>query len=139
MSNFDGINEYLIPQVRVYRNLHTGTLSMQKRIKGKGWRVVAHPAGVILTDVKFVVNEGGRQRVLKEKKKNVHAYIQGTLRLQLDEGSDRHFNTEPGWATGKRAKYNPYKYDSWVDDEGFRVENADTVVVTADGMVTFRN
>lgn len=139
MSNFDGINEYLIPQVRVYRNLHTGTLSMQKRIKGKGWRVVDHPPGVILENAKFIVNEGGRQRVIKEKKKNVHAFIEGTLRLQLDEGSDRHFNTEPGWATGKRAKYNPYKYASWVDEDGYPVEEAQCVVVTADGMVTFRD
>lgn len=129
MSNFDGINDYLIPEVRVYRNLHTGTLSMQKRIKGKGWRVVGHPHGVLLTNAKFIVNEGGRQRVLREKRKNVHAYIQGTLRRELDEGESLRLE--------RLAKYNPYKYDSWVDADGDSIDTSEECIVKATGEVTF--
>jgi len=54
----------------MYRNLHTNTFS----IKYKGL-VIEHPTIVIMKDVKFKVSENGRQNVLKEKRKNVHATV----------------------------------------------------------------
>lgn len=36
--------------------------------------MVGHRATVYLTDVTFRVYDTGRQRVLREKKKNVHAF-----------------------------------------------------------------
>lgn len=117
-------------RVRVYRNLHTGTLSMQAYIpEKKGWRVVGHPDHVQLSNVKFVVREAGRQRVLKEKRKNVHAWIEGDLVCK-------------GLGTYQQiAKYNPYKYDSWVSGEGHDLTNVDFnwsfACVSGDGKVTF--
>ena len=101
-------------RVRVYKNLHTGTLSMQTLIKGKGWRVHSHPRHVNLSNVKFVVREAGRLRVLKEKRKNVHAWIEGDLKSYRQEGE----------YTG-RAMYNPYKYDTWVSDAGHDLSAVD--------------
>lgn len=100
-------------RVRVYKNLHTGTLSMQTYVKGKGWRVHSHPLHVQLSDVKFLVYEAGRKRVLKEKRKNVHAYVEGTLE-SLNRGT-----------YVRRAKYNPYKFVTWLDDQDRDITNVD--------------
>lgn len=65
-------------KVRVYRNLHKSCWSVQTKTK-KGWRVTSHETCLTLKNVSFKVNENGRQRVLREKRKNVHAYIEGEL------------------------------------------------------------
>jgi hypothetical protein len=56
---------------------------------------------LFLRDVKFVVQEGGRRRVLKEKSKNVHAFVRG-------------FIEEDRRIVGKSITYNPYKYSTFV-------------------------
>lgn len=86
--------------VKVYRNLHTGKLSVQGQTP-VGWRIIAHVDAINLVDAKFVVNESGRQRVLREKQKNVHAVVHGTVGT-------------PGSKTGIPVTYNPYKYSSFV-------------------------
>lgn len=53
----------------IYRNLHTGGFS----IKFRG-RVIDRDNFFIGENVIFKVNELGRQRVIREKRKNVHAY-----------------------------------------------------------------
>lgn len=63
-------------KVRVYRNLHTGTYSVQERQRSS-WIVVAHCDRATLRDAEFRVSEAGRQRVLRERRKNVHAYVYG--------------------------------------------------------------
>lgn len=65
-------------QVRVYRNLHKKCWSVQAK-GDKGWRVVLHLRSLVLMDVEFKVSRAGRERVLREKKKNVHAFAVGTL------------------------------------------------------------
>lgn len=61
-------------QVKVYRNLKNGLFSVQY-----GGLVVAHLATVQLRGVSFKVTESGRQRVLTQRQKNVHAYAIGTF------------------------------------------------------------
>jgi len=58
----------------VYRNLRNGLFSVQ--VAGL---VVAHLATVQLRGVSFKVTESGRQRVLTQRQKNVHAYAIGTF------------------------------------------------------------
>lgn len=71
---------------RVYRNLHNHLYSIQGYIPGKGWRVIAHGDNFLGWDVRFVVNEAGRQRVLASGHKNVHAYaILGRLTANVPE------------------------------------------------------
>lgn len=53
----------------IYRNLHTGGFS----IKYKG-RVIDRAQTLKIQDVRFKVNEIGRQKVIEEQSKNVHAY-----------------------------------------------------------------
>lgn len=73
--------EHLRKTVRVYWNLHKkcwSVKSMDPDCPDRG-RVIAHASHVVLHGVTFTVSEAGRQRVIKERRKNVHAYAQGTL------------------------------------------------------------
>lgn len=65
-------------QVRIYRNLHKKLYSVQEKVHGR-WKVVKHTNDINLRNVCFKVSETGRQRVLSEKRKNVHAFIIGEL------------------------------------------------------------
>lgn len=67
-------------KVRVYFNLHRKKLSVQEKT-AKGWRVWLHTNKITLENVTFKVSEAGRQRVLRERKKNVHAFVEGDLVL----------------------------------------------------------
>jgi hypothetical protein len=70
------IKEHIGTPVDVYFNLHTHLWSVRNRKTGL---VMFHTDQIALDDVKFVVSEAGRQRVLKEKRKNVHAFVRGTI------------------------------------------------------------
>lgn len=96
-------------RVFVYYNLHRHCWSL-KALEGpdKG-RVVAHAQTVILQDCEFKVSEAGRQRVLKEKKKNVHAGVVGVL--ECYDPAEAYFNT----AISMPVTYNPYKYETFVN------------------------
>ena len=58
----------------VYWNLHQHRFSLRNRITS---RVESHETEVYLRDVSFSVGLKGRERVLKEKRKNVHAFVRG--------------------------------------------------------------
>lgn len=60
--------------IYVYRNLHKEGIWYSVK---QGNLVVAHAQLMVMGDCEFIVNEKGRQRVLKEKRKNLHAYIKG--------------------------------------------------------------
>jgi hypothetical protein len=93
-------------KVRVYFNLHKNLLSVQSKGKN-GWRVIAHEESVALRDVKFKVSEAGRQRVLKEKKKNVHAFIEGAI----VKGNERISADTP-------VSYNPFRGPFFQSEKG---------------------
>lgn len=89
-------------RVEIYRNLHTGTWSVRDTRTG---RVVAHPNRVAVRDAQFVVRPAGRAKVLAEGRKNVHAFVRGTLvvgPVETPEGA-------------VEAYYNPYRFDRFVD------------------------
>ena len=95
--------------VYVYRNLHHNCFSIRQ-----AGLVQAHTKALIIKDAKYVVNEKGRQRVLHEKKKNVHAFVRGyisTPRVLRAEQSKLGKNAEWPWY---EVSYNPYKGDSFV-------------------------
>ena len=93
-------------RVQVYYNLLKKCLSI--RHKGK---VIEHAQEVTLTDARFHVQQAGRERVLKQKRKNVHAYISGKLKESF------WFTQSPSyvWTAKQRVTYNPYKYKNFVD------------------------
>ena len=87
--------------VRVFKNLTRDTWSVQIKTV-KGWRVVGYSEEIRLNNARPVVSEKGRQRVLKERKKYVHAFIEG-------EWCD-------GWElTGfhELISYNPYMFGAF--------------------------
>lgn len=65
-------------KVEVYRNLHKNGIVYSIRDQ-KTKRVIGYSSNLTLKDVKFCVNQTGRERVLREKRKNVHAFIRGTI------------------------------------------------------------
>lgn len=85
-------------RVAVYYNLHKHCLS----VTHKG-RVVKHVQSIRLSNVEFKVRQGGRERVIREGRKNVHAFIVGDL---TEESMPEHT---------RLVTYNPYKYASFVD------------------------
>lgn len=114
-------------EVRVYRNLHRSTdeaqcWSIQAKIKGKGWRVVRHSTVVVLEGATFRVNEAGRQRVIRERKKNVHAFVYGRFVRLTDGPGDPYFGASTGPAL--QISYNPFRaghfvaYDEWCRPAG---------------------
>lgn len=110
-------------KVRVYYNLHKACWSikaMEGPLKG---RVVAHAAGVALMDARTVVSQAGRERVIREGKKNVHAFIEGQVTavqglelrysypLDVYETSNVEAFTDLSGGEWREVKYNPYKTD----------------------------
>lgn len=107
--------------VKVYFNLHKKCFSVQQ----KGL-VVAHTNEILLTGATFKVSEAGRQRVIKTKRKNVHAFVVGYVvgGYVGNVTSDR-----DSW---KSVTYNPYKYSSFVMREGETpITDADVVSLVA--------
>lgn len=62
--------------VKVYYNLHKHVFSIKDHKTGL---VLAHGNHIQIKKPKFQVMEKGRQRVLEENRKNVHAYVVGEL------------------------------------------------------------
>lgn len=81
----------------IYFNLHKKLFSVKV-----GGIVVAHVDRVHVVDPIFKVSEAGRQRVLREKRKNVHAYVVAdwhNVHMRFPNTSDK-------W---KAVSYNPYR------------------------------
>ncbi len=91
-------------RVRVYWNLHKDCYSLlnwepRDPDKGRLLKDFPHRNSVELHDVKFIVQPGGHARVLREKRKNVHAYLEGEL-------VNEDFSISPGY---RPVWYNPYR------------------------------
>jgi hypothetical protein len=63
-----------------------------------------------LGDVEFRVRPGGKERVRKEKSKNVHAFVIGVLLDYCEHPCD----DIPNPSSDKIVTYNPYKHNSFV-------------------------
>ena len=101
----DNEKNHIGDKVMVYYNLHKHTFSISRN-----GRVIAHADFVKLTDVEFRVRQGGREKVLKDKRKNVHSFVIGTLMDYCKFPCDN-LPSEPN---SNIVTYNPYKYNSYV-------------------------
>lgn len=111
-------------KVDVYRNLQKGGLSIRSRETESYGLVIDHREGVVLENVNFVVNESGRQKVLEQNVKNVHAFARGIIAETMEINSE-----------GVEVTYNPYEYDSFVSKETERrIDTADVVVLCSEGV-----
>jgi hypothetical protein len=98
-------NNHINKKVMVYYNLNKHTFSITYKNK-----LISHADHVKLNDVEFRVRPGGRARVLKDKRKNVHAFVIGTLK----EYCKYPCKSLPNDINDNIVTYDPYKYSSYV-------------------------
>jgi hypothetical protein len=108
--------------VEVYRNLHNDLFSL--RDKGTGL-VVAHGNNFCIFNCTFNVTKSGRDRVIKEKKKNVHAWGVGQFM-----GGYHNLPDEP-----IEVYYDPYKYETFINKETSNPVHNVFVAIFKDGKV----
>jgi len=87
-------------RVYVYFNLHKKVWSVRQ-----DGRILEHTKYIMLRDARFLVGQAGRKKVLREKKKNVHAGISGYI-------VDRVPNV-PDFCT--TVSYNPYENETFIN------------------------
>ncbi len=92
--------------VQVYRNLHRDCWSIRQDGLVKAYSDVVH-----LTDTIFIVKDAGRRRVLRDKVKEVHAWLKGFIHPNPE--SIRAFGDER-W---RRVTYNPYKNKQFIQQK----------------------
>tara|TARA_Y100000401_G_C8180731_1_gene153835 strand:- start:24 stop:413 length:390 start_codon:yes stop_codon:yes gene_type:complete len=112
-------------QVQVYRNLskklHEGDHGPVYSVRGEDGLIKKHTCHLVLRNCVFRVSDKGNKRVRDEKRKNVHAYVQGV---------DCHNQINCTWILDSVAiTYDPYKYKTFVrKDTGKPVHKAEWVV-----------
>ena len=146
-------------KVQVYRNLHNGLISIQDLSTGL---VLGHAYAVDLKRADFIVREAGRQQVIKEKRKNVHAFVRGEVvdvlnfksfkgrSLDMDlkyitedeNGHDTGLYTllqrgsmGSSWVTTTKVSYNPYKAPHFVGPEGEEVASSPACTIQSNGVI----
>lgn len=92
--------------VFVYKNLHRDCWS----VKQDGL-VKTHAQNITMHSCTFKVNQNGREKVLTEKRKNVHAGVLGYIEKWID------LDWEKNHSTARPVTYNPYKYKNFVDKD----------------------
>lgn len=114
-------------KVFVYFNLHKKCWSV-RALEGenKGF-VVNHLDVVYLREASPKVSESGRQRVLAEKQKNVHAGIVGRIVLPMNFEGDE----------SEQITYNPYRYETFVycEDRSKKFENSEWCKMDSTGKI----
>lgn len=124
-------------KVRIYRNLnHPAIIGNTDNnpvfsILQNGL-VIGHTIAITLHLVNFIVSQAGRERVLKEKRKNVHAFIQGYITDLTTIDTDCYMLGD--------IAYNPYLYDNFVctnlRDKPFRIYGSIDFAFIRNGKVT---
>ena len=133
-------------RVQVYRNLNNGLISIQDLSTGL---VLGHASAIDLEEASFIVREAGRQQVIKEKRKNVHAFVRGKV---IDVRNFQPFKGRRvggGWTgacslvdlqgssmyTTTKVSYNPYKEPHFTTPEGDEVDYAHLCTVQSNGVI----
>lgn len=105
---------------QVYRNLHNDMWSIRNAATGL---VIGHALFVKLVTPKFIVREAGRQRVLQEQRKNVHAFVEGGLEMwygvnykgRQDLKGYHGLPSDDFLEGSTEVSYNPYKFGHFFD------------------------
>ena len=130
----------------VYYNLHRECWSIKALEGERKGRVIGHAHFVYLADVTYKVSEAGRQRVLRDKKKNVHAGAVGTVerwnstnftphgKPMSETLHDRHM--EDPTLRPDVVTYDPYKGPTFTDkDTGEAVRSSASAFLCPDRRV----
>ena len=113
--------------VEVYKNNRKNCWAVRGNKSG---RVEAHTSGAIgLRNATLVVQPAGRERVLREHRKNVHAFVKGEIR---NDGK----NIADQIASYREVVYNPYKHTTFIEKvSGKPMHHAKNVLLTDSGKV----
>ena len=120
-------------EVEVYFNVRRRVFSVRQNGK-----VIGHTGRILLDNVRFIVREAGRQRVLQTGCKNVHAWVRGTPLTWVNLDTGKGLRPLGIWRDSdtclQLVTYNPRKHNSFVlvDDPTVRVESADRVLLDID-------
>jgi hypothetical protein len=95
----------------IYKNLHLNLFSIRC-----GGKVIDHRDEIILEDVRFLVGQKGRERVVREKRKNVHAGVSGFWSEEWETNPEILMNSY----TPHKVSYNPYKTKTFVLTEDMK-------------------
>ena len=115
-------------KVEVYWNLHKKCWSI-RHAHGNLIADRPHRTYLEMEDVTWVVQQGGRERVLREGKKNVHAFARGTL-IET-KGFPHHKRQGRGRAVA--VTYNPYKHSTFINvDESSPLRKSQVGLFTRD-------
>ena len=122
-------------KVQVYRNLHRTEEDATHvySVRNDKGIVVDHVTEITLSRPILRVGPKGNQRVRDEKRKNVHAYIQGMKMRESVIDDPRSGEKKSEW---QKITYNPYKHKSFVlvKDESVAVREAWFVEIRRDGV-----
>ena len=144
-------------RVQVYRNLNNGLISIQDLSTGL---VLGHASAIDLQEASFIVREAGRQQVIREQRKNVHAFVRGKVIDVLNfkpfkgrgEGTDikrithnvirgsgrtllQRCSMSSSLVTTTMVSYNPYKAPHFTTPEGDEVDYANQCTIQSDGII----
>jgi len=127
-------------RVFAYFNLHHKCWSLRATSGSERGRVVAHADTVTLSDCEFRVSEAGRQRVIQEGRKNVHAGCVGQLDGFMGTPTDAGVRAGLSGSQGvghdalqglEGVTYNPYRAGEFiVRSTGEPIHRADRVVLS---------
>lgn len=93
---------------KIYFNLHKKCFSILAwDLDKKGWRLYSHEDSIEVSNAKMKISEIGRQRVIKEKRKNVHAFVYAEKIKTTCPTAKIKYNN--------RCSYNPYKHGFFYD------------------------
>lgn len=115
-------------KVFVYRNLNKKCWSIESRgNKGIPDVVIAHADRLVLFDCEYKVSQAGRKRVLEQRRKNVHAGVQGNLHWYMHDNEPKEPSLFFSWfvqraveakdAATVEVTYDPYKYETFINLE----------------------
>lgn len=71
-------------------------------------KVIGYADRIVVSNARFLVSQSGRARVLREKMKNIHAFVQGEYQADLQ-------HAYLAYEYIMEAYYNPYKVSTFVD------------------------
>ena len=129
--------------VQVYRNLNRKLANGKPvfSVRNDKGLVEDHVTSISLLDPVFRVGKAGNERVRKEKRKNVHAYIQGKrMKGKVDWPSTILSEVQFSDSEWHTVTYNPYKHEHFVlvDDESTRVVDAFILEIDDEGVWAFK-
>lgn len=112
-------------RVSIAFHLHKKCFSIRHAATRK---VIGYTDRIVLREVSFPISTAGRLRVLREKKKNVHAFVQGYYDAR-EQYSDQ--------VAFREAYYNPYRVSAFVDRETLEPIGTADLVLCENGKVYY--